>query len=184
MHILKRKQMNRSVFGSGLILLFLLSLLLFFNSLEAGTKHGAEIVVQKNDGHQIRGELIAVKKNSLLLLDAESRIDVSVNVKEIELVHVLKGPKTGLGAISGFLVGGVVGVTATGKDKDCGQCPNSTRRNIIGGALVGGIGALIGALIGSSAGGNEIIILQGLPKEELKAELEKMRSKARFKKFQ
>lgn len=54
--------MNRSVFGSRLILLFLLSLLLFINSLEAGTKHGAEIVVQKNDGHQIRGELIAVKK--------------------------------------------------------------------------------------------------------------------------
>jgi len=91
--------MNRSVFGSRLILFFLLSLLLLFNSLEAGARRGAEIVVQKNDGHQIHGELIAVKKTSLLLLDAESRIDVSVNMKEIELIHVLKGPKTGLGAI-------------------------------------------------------------------------------------
>jgi len=149
--------------------------------LEAGARRGAEIVVQKNDGHQIHGELIAVKKTSLLLLDAESRIDVSVNMKEIELIHVLKGPKTGLGAISGFLVGGAVGVTATGNSKDCGQCPNSARRNIVGGALVGGIGALIGALIGSSAGGNEIIILQGLPQEELNLVLEKMRSKARIK---
>jgi hypothetical protein len=148
---------------------------------EAGSKRGAEIVVQKIDGHQIHGELIAVKKTSLVLLDAKSSFDVTVNVNDIKLVHVIKGPKTGIGAISGFLVGGVVGVTATGKGKDCGQCPNAARRNIIGGALVGGIGALIGALIGSSAGGNDIIILEGLPQEELDSELEKMRSKARIK---
>ena len=36
---------------------------------------------------------------------------------------------------------------------------------------MGGIGALIGALIGSSAGGNDIIILEGLPQEELDIEL-------------
>ena len=99
-------------------------------------------------------------------------------------MHVIKGPKTGLGAISGFLVGGVVGVAATGKSKDCGLCPDSTRRNIIGGVLVGGIGALIGALIGSTSGGNEIIIFQGLPQDELDVRLEKMRSKARIRNFQ
>jgi len=173
--------MNRSVVGSRSVFFFLLFLLLLFNSLEAGAKRGAEIVVQKNDGHQIHGELIAVKRTSLLLLEAESMIDVSVDVKEIELVHVLKGPKTGFGAISGFLVGGIVGVTATGKGNDCGKCPSSTSRKITGGALVGGLGALIGALIGSSSGGNEIIILRGLPQAELKVELEKMRSKARIK---
>ena len=140
--------------------------------------------MQKNDGNKVHGELIAVKKASLLLLDSVSGIDATVNVNEIEIVHILKGPKTGLGAISGFLVGGVVGVTAVGKSSGCGQCPNSARRNIIGGALVGGIGALIGALIGSSAGSNEIVILKGLPQEELKVELEKIRSKARIKDFQ
>ncbi len=173
--------MNRFFLGSRLTFLFLLSLLILFSSLEAGSRRGAEIVVQKSDGQQIHGELIAVKEASLLLLDAESRIDVSVNVKEIELVHVLKGPKTGLGAISGLLVGGVVGVAATGKGSDCGKCPSSTSRKITGGALVGGLGALIGALIGASAGGNEIIIFKGLPQEQLKIELEKMRSKARIK---
>jgi hypothetical protein len=165
------------------IKILLFSMLLLFNGSAAGAKRGAEIVVQKTDGHQVQGELIAVKKSSLLLLEAESRYDVSVDVKEIQLVHILKGPKTGLGAISGFLVGGVVGVAATGKNNDCGGCPNSASRNIFGGALVGGIGALIGALIGSSAGGNEIIIFHGLPPEELDEELEKMRSKARIKNF-
>lgn len=176
--------MNRSYFGSRLILLSLLSLFILFNSLEARERRGAEVVVQKLDGNQIQGELIAVKKTSLLLLDSVSRFDVSVNLKEIGIVHVIKGPKTGLGAISGFLVGGVVGVAATGKSKDCGQCPNSARRNIIGGTLVGGIGALIGALIGSTSGGNEIIIFQGLPQDELDVKLEKMRSKARIRNFQ
>jgi hypothetical protein len=163
------------------ILLF--SMLFLLNGWAAAAKRGAEIVVQKTDGHQIQGELIAVKKSSLLLLEAESRYDVSVDVKEIQLVHILKGPKTGLGAISGFLVGGVVGVAATGKNKDCGGCPNSAPRNIVGGALVGGIGALIGALIGSTAGGNEIIIFHGLPQEQLDEELKKMRTKARIKNF-
>lgn len=176
--------MNRSDFGSRLVLLSLLSLFIIFNSLDAGERRGAEVVVQKLDGDQIQGELIVVKKTSLLLLDSVSRFDVSVNLKEIGIVHVIKGPKTGLGAISGFLLGGVVGVAATGKSKNCGQCPDSTRRNIIGGALVGGIGALIGALIGSTSGSNEIIIFQGLPQDELDVKLEKMRSKARIKNFQ
>ena len=158
-------------------------MILLFNGWAAGAKRGAEIVVQKTDGFQIQGELIAVKKSSLLLLESESRYDVSVDVKEIRLVHILKGPKTGLGAISGFLVGGVVGVAAAGKNKDCGGCPNSASRNIVGGALVGGLGALIGALVGSTAGGNEIIILHGLPQQELDEELNKMRSKARIKNF-
>lgn len=176
--------MNRSDFVSRRVLLCLLSLFFLFNSLEAGERRGAEVVVQKLGGDQIHGELIAVKKTSLLLLDSVSGIDVSVNLKEIGIVHVIKGPKTGLGAISGLLVGGVVGVAATGKGKDCGQCPNSTRRYIVGGALVGGIGALIGALIGSQSGSNEIIIFQGLPQDELDAALEKLCSKARFKNFQ
>ena len=74
-----------------------------------------------------------------------------------------------------------MGVAAAGKSKDCGQCPSSASRNIVGGALLGGVGALIGALIGSAAGGNEIIIFQGLPPEGLEAEMEKMRSRARIK---
>jgi hypothetical protein len=176
--------MHRIFSGSKVVLLSLLFFFILLQSLEAGSKRGAEIVVQKKDGNQIHGELIAVKKTSLLLLESASGIDVSVQANEIGIVHILKGPKTGLGAISGFLVGGVVGVAATGKGNDCGQCPNSASRNIIGGALVGGIGALIGALIGSTSGSNEIIILQGLSQEELIAELEKMRSKARVKNFQ
>ena len=174
--------MCRLASGIRAVLFFTVFFFSLFNGLESGSKRGAEIVVQKNDGGQIHGELIAVKKTSLLLLETESGRDVSVDVNAIEIVHILKGPKTGLGAISGFLVGGAVGVAATGKNKDCGQCPDSSGRSIVGGALLGGVGALIGALIGSaSRGSNEILVLKGLPQEELDARLEEIRSKARIK---
>jgi hypothetical protein len=161
----------------------LVFILVFSNGLEAGTKQGAMIVVQKNDGRQIQGELIAVRKDSLVLLDSESGIDAAVAVEEIEIVHILKGPKTGIGAVSGFLVGGAVGAAAAGKNSDCGGCPHSIGRNLLGGVLVGGLGALIGALIGSTAGDNEIIILRGLSREERDVELGRLRLKARIRDF-
>ncbi len=170
-------------FAFRLVIIFVI---LFFlcSSLEASSRRGAEIVVQKKDGTQLHGELIAVKKNALLLLDSEFGMDVSAPIEDIEIIHILKGPKTGLGAISGFLIGGVVGAAAVNKSKDCNQCPSSAQRHVIGGALVGGLGALVGALIGSSAGGNEIIIIHGLPQEELNEVLEGLRSKARIRNVQ
>ncbi len=180
--------MNRKIYA-GKSIVFLLLLFAFSpDCLKAGTKQGAMIVVQKSGGHQIQGELIAVRKESLILLDSESGIDVSVKTEEVEIIHILRAPKTGLGAISGFLVGGAVGTVAAGKSSNCGECPNSSAnsvsRNILGGVLLGGVGALIGALIGSTAGNNKIIILQGLSREELNIELEKLRSKARIRDFQ
>ncbi len=55
--------------GKKFISLFLIfSLVMLPTSLYA-KKRGAKIVVTKLDGQQIKGELIAVKPNSLLLLD-------------------------------------------------------------------------------------------------------------------
>jgi len=56
---------------------FVFSLLCLSGSLYA-EKKGAEIVVQKIDGQQARGELIAVKEDSLLLMEKESGVDMSV----------------------------------------------------------------------------------------------------------
>jgi len=166
------------------LLIIFVTLFFLCGNLESSGKRGAEIVVQKNDGTQLHGELIAVKKNSLLLLDSEFGMDVSAPIEDIEIIHILKGPKTGLGAISGFLIGGVVGAAAVNKSKDCNQCPSSAQRHVIGGALVGGLGALVGALIGSSAGENEIILIQGLPQDKLNEVLDGLRSKARIRNAQ
>jgi hypothetical protein len=163
--------------------LIAVAMLFLYGNVEASSRRGADIVVQKKDGTQLQGELIAVKQDSILLLDSETGVDISARIDDTEIIHILKGPKTGLGAFSGLLVGGIVGAAAMRKDKGCDQCPGSGQRPLIGGALVGGLGALIGALIGSTTGGNEIYIIQGLPQEELDAVLEKLRSKARIRNF-
>lgn len=74
---------------------FIALIIIFFlfassGSLKANENRGAEFVIQKTDGHRIRGELIAVKANSLLLLESESAADVSVGgnqrgLREIKL---------------------------------------------------------------------------------------------------
>ena len=86
------------------ISLFLVfSILLLSGNLYA-KKKGAKLVIQKTDGQKIKGELIAVKKDSLLLLGQESGADVSVDIRNIEMVKIKKS-KTLLGASLGFLAG-------------------------------------------------------------------------------
>ena len=55
-----------------------ISLFLMFSILSlsvnmfAKERKGADLIIQKVDGQQVRGELIAVKQTSLLLLERES----------------------------------------------------------------------------------------------------------------
>ena len=71
-------------------------------------KHGTNLVIQKKDGRQISGELIAVKENSLLLLDSESGADVSVDIKDIKVIKMKKSMTRlgmGIGCVAGVLTG-------------------------------------------------------------------------------
>ena len=54
---------------------------------ERDTKRGAEFIIQKKDGQQIKGELIAVKPNSLLLLNTYGK-DESVDIEDIKIIIV------------------------------------------------------------------------------------------------
>ena len=53
-------------------------------------KKGAKLKVEKNDGQQVTGELIAVKEDSLLLLDSETISDLSVDIKDIKAITIVK----------------------------------------------------------------------------------------------
>ena len=70
-------------------------------------KKGADLIIQKADGHQLRGWLIAVKENSLLLMERDSRTDVSVDVVDIRTITHVRKPKlllrVGIGLLA-FLV--------------------------------------------------------------------------------
>ena len=70
--------------------LLVVSLLIFSVDLPAKERRGAELVVQKNDAQVLKGELIAVKQNSVLLLSPEGA-DVSVDIKDINMIIIKTG---------------------------------------------------------------------------------------------
>ena len=86
-------------------LLLLFSILTLSIPLSAKKRKGADIIVQRLDGQQVRGELISVQQDSLLLLDRDSGADVSVELNKIKIIKIIQKSRTG----TGFLVGGAIG---------------------------------------------------------------------------
>ena len=88
----------------------IISFLILPLTLIAKERRGAELVVQKTDGQQVKGELITVKKDSLLLKDAGFGADVSLDVSDIKTIKIVRKSKGGLGALIGFGIGGAFGI--------------------------------------------------------------------------
>ena len=133
-------------------------------NLEPGQKPGVKLVIQKTDGGQVKGELIAVKENSLLLMESESGADVSIDIVNIKVVKVVKKSKAWQGAGIGALLGIMYGA-ATEKE-------------------TGGDFVLSGAAIGALIGTDKTIKIEGKSDTEIKEALEKLRSKARIPNYQ
>jgi len=142
---------------SVLVVIFLLILSIDLPSKE---RRGAELVVQKNDGFVLKGELIAVKQNSALLLSPEGA-DVSADIKDIYNIlivkksQVLKGAGIGLlaGARTGVLIGLAVPV------EPAGFFTLSRGDQVLMGAIgLGAVGLLMGTLFGVSASYDEKIM--------------------------
>ena len=165
--------------GKKFISLFLIfSILALSGNLMAKEKRGAQLIVQKKDGQQVKGELIAVKENSLLMLESESGADVSINVENIKFIKIVGTSKSLLGAGLGFLAGGVLieGFILVSS----GYIGNGMA---IGYWLLvfGPIGALLGTLIGATVGEKEKIYRIDVgTQEQINMILEKLSSKARI----
>jgi hypothetical protein len=169
--------MNR---GKKFISIFLVfSIFALSGNLMAKERRGADLIITKKDRQQVSGELIAVKEKSLLLLDAETRADISVDINDIRVIKVKKSASSsdvGLGFLAGATIGFLVGyLTET-------WCPR---------AIIGGIGAAIGGLIGAvlTAVEGELTIdktiqIEGKSPEEVKEDLVYLRSKARIPDYQ
>jgi len=95
--------------GKKFIALFLtFSLMMLSVNLYAKERRGAKLIVTKTDGQKIRGELITVKPNSLLLLDTDGK-DVSIDIVDIKVIRVVKKSEALSGAVLGILIGGAAG---------------------------------------------------------------------------
>jgi len=185
----KRETKTRGKKFRALFLMF--SLMILSANLYAERK-GAEIVIQKNDGKQVRGELIVVKKTSLLLKESDSGADASVDIGDTKVIKIVKKSAAGWGALSGLLVGGGLGY-GLGRKASSAQYDNwfpaissisATLAITLSIGLYGLVGAGIGALIGSEIKGKEVIQIEGKSDHEIREALEKLRSKARIKNYQ
>ena len=145
-------------------LAFCLITALLFSSLAGMDDHGANVVVTKEDGTLTKGELLAVKRNALVVSAGETSPgeSVSIAIEEIGKVKVIKYSNVGKGILWGALIGGGLGVVG-GLIVPYNQ-NQAYPYSIIGGLLFGVLGAGIGAAI--AGGGNETFRFEKLSKEE------------------
>ncbi|GAH61129.1 unnamed protein product, partial [marine sediment metagenome] len=145
--------------GKKLISLFLVfSLMMLSANLYAKERRGAKLIITKKDGQQIKGELITVKPNSLLLLNTEGK-DVSVDIADINVIRIVKKSmyRMGMGMVIGGLTAAGIGALI-GFSK--GDDPNlaiqwgltAEGKALVYGLLVGGLGIFLGGIIGVIAG--------------------------------
>ena len=164
-----------------IIAVFLVFSLLWLSGSLYAEKKGAEVVIQKKDGQQVKGELITVKKNSLLL--KESRADVAVDVNDITIIKIAKKSKAIYGLLGGAILGAVIGYSIKeGVPPLGGKLSEEARSNdaLIGGAFMGLCGAGIGALYGK----DKKIQIEGKSDSEIRGILQELRKKARIPDFQ
>jgi len=139
------------------------------------------VKIQKKDGNQIKGELIAVKQDSLLLSDAEGK-DTSVDITDIRVIWIKKS-KTGKGVLYGALWGASISAAAVGfvSLTFSAGFELSVWTAAVGGAAA--IGAFLGAAIGIGAGTDITIQLEGMTNSEIQETLDKLRKRARIRDY-
>jgi len=144
-------------------------------------KQGDVVKIQKKDGNQIKGELVAVKQNSLLLLDAEGK-DTSIDITDIRVIWIKKS-KTGKGAAYGALWGAAIPAALFGITGliFSGGFELSQWIIVVGGAAA--LGAFLGASIGIGAGTDKTILLEGMSDSEIQETMEKLRKRARIRDY-
>jgi len=145
-------------------------------------KHGVKLIVTKKDGQQIRGELITVKPNSLLLLNIIGR-DVSVGIADIKVIRVVKKSKVLHGIGLGLLIGGGTGalIGFSGGDDTSGFMSfTAAEKALLGGIFLGAIGLLVGGALGFVSGIDKTILVEDKSPRWIEFYLKKLRSKARI----
>jgi hypothetical protein len=177
-------------------LLLVFSILTLSMPLSAKERKGADLIIQKTDGTQVRGELIAVKQNSLVLMERDSGADVTVDIKDVNIIKIVKKSKTlawgGIGLVSGAVIG-VLGGYLSGDDYTIGATRfahtwpgpplsyTADEKALIFGIACGIIGGALGGIGGAFAGADKTIQIEGKSDSEIQEILEKLRKQARIR---
>ncbi len=168
---------------TALILIF--SLLVLSGNLTAAVRKGVKLVIQKTDGQEVTGELITVKRDSLLILNEETEADTTVNLNVIVVIKVNnKSLMFELGMGGALLAAAARLSLHSTMEKDVANTEGATEHQVQEVWLFGVIGGGIGILAGALAGMNKTIQIQGESEADIQNAMEKLSKKARVKGIQ
>lgn len=147
-------------------------------NLYAKERRGAKLIVTKKDGQQIRGELITVKPNSLLLLDTEGK-DVSVDISDIKAIRVVKkssGTRLPLiGLLIGCVGGAIFGILYQGLPEYRALYVPSFSFSL------GILGMIVGGYAGEITGADKTIRMEGMTDPQIQKTMDYLHKKARIR---
>lgn len=157
-------------------LILIASLIVLSSSVLAKGKRGAILIIQKKDSHRIRGELILVKLNSLLLIDSDTSSDISIEIDDIKIIKIAKKSKLLKRGILGALVGAGTGVLITSTNNSRGGL-----EGLNAAVFFGCLGAVCGGIWDAVKEVDEIVYIYGMfPYDDIDYALKKLRPMARL----
>jgi len=149
-------------------------------ALSARERKGANILIALKDGQTVSGELIAVKPDSLLLLNPAGK-DESIGLVDIATIRIIKKRRPTRGVLYGTLIGGaaggLVGYVLAPKGMD--EYPDLIA--VGSGFFAAVLGGFIGLVSQSGADLGKEVIIAGKPQAEVKASMAKLSRFARLR---
>lgn len=149
--------MNRTA-GKSAVVVIVAGLLVMPAGLWARTKRGALVVAAKSDGIQVKGELVSVQPDSLLILRGGDVLTIPRN--KVHSVTLMRRSRMASSALKGFIFGALPGVAWGISYGDSGA--HGIRTPVKAGAFTGGIGLLIGLAVGRGEKAESVIPFAGL----------------------
>ena len=162
-------------------LLLVFSLMMLSVNLYAKERCGAKLIITKLDGQQIEGELIAVKTNSLLLLNRDGK-EETIDISDIKAIRVVKESRGGRLALIGLLTGCVVGAVYGSLYQGLPDYGASFYVPIFTFSL-GILGMIVGGYAGEIKGTDKKIRIQGMTELHINETLNYLRKKARIRDY-
>ena len=153
----KGKPMNKEHrYGLGFFkpaVVALLSLTFLVPALGAGEKRGARLLIEKKDGAVIKGELLTVKEENLILMEESSSNGVTVNLQDVKSVKIVNRGRAVLileCALGGAAVGAVAGFATGTRSQSVSAGVHKTDNTLLGAGAGVAVGALLGILATST----------------------------------
>jgi hypothetical protein len=145
--------------------------------------HGKDLSVQKTDGQVIKGELIAVRTDSLLI-DSLDPSENAIDIRDVSLIIIINKSRfwsgLGVGLVIGAGGGALIGL-ASGDDRTGWFRFTAGEKATVLGIALGVIGGTLGGIEGALAGADENIrITEPRDPKDIAKLLDRLRSVSRF----